>query len=655
MGFNCVRLTWPLDLMTNDTLALKITEVVSNLGQNGLMVILDNHLTYPGWCCSDNDLDAFFGYPNFDPVIWAKGLGKMATLFRNVTNVIGMSLRNEPRGTRDYPDLWFRFMPKGAEAVHAANPEVLVILSGIDFDTNLSFLRDRFFNVSFTDKLVFEQHWYSFSHEGGAWVKHNSNDICAKIIGEVNHNGGFLLDRGFPLILSEFGTDERGVDVSGNRYMNCLVAWAAEKDLDWAVWALTGDYYLRTGTKHMVETYGVLDATWKNVRNSTYLQKLSGIQHPFRGNVPTLRLELCTKSEPSTFNPKEGILWISKMCVETPDVAGQKVKLGVGSKCSKLGQISATKMHLSFKTSNGLLLCLDVDERDNSIVANPCKCLTKDASCDPASQWFKRKDIKKTEKRKMIRLRFQPSTVGVLSASVNRAWLTRRYGTNEPGSTRGFGTSAMAASPLEICVKASVTTPNKLGPFCQRVLLTMEEKHVPYDMKLVDLINKPEWFLKISPDGKVPLVKFNEKWVLDSDVITQSLEEKYPEPPLTTPPEKASVGSKIFSTFIGFLKSKDQGDGTEQALLNELSTFNDYLKENGPFINGEKISAVDLSLGPKLHHMKIALGHYKDWSVPDSLSFLKSYMENVFSRESFAKTQAQAEDVIAGWRPKVMA
>ena len=55
-------------------------------------------------------------------------------------------------------------------------------------------------------------------------------------------------------------------------------------------------------------------------------------------------------------------------------------------------------------------------------------------------------------------------------------------------------------------------------------------------------------FLKISPDGKVPLVKFNEKWVLDSDVITQSLEEKYPEPPLTTPPEKASVLA-FFSFF----------------------------------------------------------------------------------------------------------
>nr|KJB08559.1 hypothetical protein B456_001G089300 [Gossypium raimondii] len=136
-------------------------------------------------------------------------------------------------------------------------------------------------------------------------------------------------------------------------------------------------------------------------------------------------------------------------------------------------------------------------------------------------------------------------------------------------------TVAMAAintTPLEICVKASVSTPNKLGdcPFCQRVLLTMEEKHLPYEMKLVDLSNKPEWFLQISPEGKVPVVKFDEKWVPDSDVIAQSLEEKYPNPPLVTPQEKALVGSKIFSTFIGFLKSKDPSGGTEQALLDEV-------------------------------------------------------------------------------------
>ncbi|EEF27763.1 dehydroascorbate reductase, putative [Ricinus communis] len=182
----------------------------------------------------------------------------------------------------------------------------------------------------------------------------------------------------------------------------------------------------------------------------------------------------------------------------------------------------------------------------------------------------------------------------------------------------------------------------------------MEEKHVPYEMKLVDLSNKPEWFLKISPEGKVPVIKFEEKWVPDSDFITQSLEEKFPDPPLGIPPEKASVGSKIFSTFIGFLKSKDASDGTEQALLNELSAFNDYIKENGPYINGEKVSAADLALGPKLYHLEVALGHYKNWSIPESLPYFRSYMKAIFSLDSFIKTRALPEDVIAGWRPKVM-
>ncbi|KAK4490416.1 hypothetical protein RD792_001093 [Penstemon davidsonii] len=201
--------------------------------------------------------------------------------------------------------------------------------------------------------------------------------------------------------------------------------------------------------------------------------------------------------------------------------------------------------------------------------------------------------------------------------------------------------SSKLSDPLEVCAKQSLTTPNKLGdcPFTQRVLLTLEEKNLPYDLKLVDLKNKPEWFLELSPEGKVPLIKLDEKWIPDSDVITQALEEKFPEPSLVTPPEKAS--------------SKDPSDGTEQALLSELAVFNKYLEENGPFLNGKEVSAADLSLGPKLYHLEIALGHYKKWSIPDSLTYLKSYTETIFSKDSFIKTRALPEDVIEGWRSKV--
>jgi glutathione S-transferase len=49
-------------------------------------------------------------------------------------------------------------------------------------------------------------------------------------------------------------------------------------------------------------------------------------------------------------------------------------------------------------------------------------------------------------------------------------------------------------------------------------------------------------FLEINPEGKVPVFNSGDgKWIADSDVITQLIEEKYPTPSLVTPPEYASV------------------------------------------------------------------------------------------------------------------
>ncbi|KAM3268407.1 glutathione S-transferase DHAR2-like [Capsicum chacoense] len=208
---------------------------------------------------------------------------------------------------------------------------------------------------------------------------------------------------------------------------------------------------------------------------------------------------------------------------------------------------------------------------------------------------------------------------------------------------------------VEICVKAAVGAPNVLGdcPFSQRALLTLEEKKVPYKMILINVSDKPKWFLEVNPEGKVPVINFGDKWIPDSDVIVALLEEKYPNPSLVTPPELASVGSKIFPTFVSFLKSKDSSDGTEQALLDELNALEEHLKAHGPYVNGQNICSVDLSLAPKLYHLQVALGHFKKWSVPESLSHVRNYMKLLFERESFQKTKAAEEYVIAGWAPKV--
>ncbi|KAG8390890.1 hypothetical protein BUALT_Bualt01G0130600 [Buddleja alternifolia] len=208
---------------------------------------------------------------------------------------------------------------------------------------------------------------------------------------------------------------------------------------------------------------------------------------------------------------------------------------------------------------------------------------------------------------------------------------------------------------VEICVKAAVDAPEVLGdcPFSQRALLTLEEKKIPYKMHLINISQKPQWFLEVNPEGKVPVIKFDDKWIADSDVIVAIIEDKYPNPSLSAPSELSSVGSKIFSSFVTFLKSKDPSDGSEQALVKELKALDEHLKAKGPYVNGENICAVDLSLAPKLYHLEVALGHFKSWIVPESLTRVHNYMKALFSRESFQKTKAAKEHVIAGWAPKV--
>ncbi|XP_047969012.1 glycosyl hydrolase 5 family protein-like [Salvia hispanica] len=447
LGFNCVRLTWPLFLFTNDTLAsltvrqsfknlglfeaiagLQINNpsiidlslinaykaVVGSLAKKNVMIILDNHTSKPGWCCSNFDGNGFFGDVYFNPDLWIKGLTRVATIFNDTPNVVAMSLRNELRGSRQNVDDWYRYMQKGAEAVHAANPNVLVILSGLNYDRDLSFLLKKPVSLSFSNKLVFELHWYGFS-DGEAWENGNLNQVCGARVGETMRKAGFLLDQGYPLFLSEFGVDMRGTNVNDNRYLNCFMGWAAELDLDWALWVLTGSYYLREGVVGFDETYGVYNWNWCGVRNQTILHKISALQYPFKGPgysearlhqvifhpmtglcvkrlslVDPLVLGPCSEAESWTYTPQKTLTIKGTYFCLQADKLGKPAKLGVicSYASSKWEAISDSKMHLSSKLKDGYDVCLDIDS-DNNIVTNNCKCLDKNSRCDPGSQWFK--------------------------------------------------------------------------------------------------------------------------------------------------------------------------------------------------------------------------------------------------------------------------
>ncbi|WZZ19073.1 hypothetical protein YC2023_112162 [Brassica napus] len=316
---------------------------------------LDNHLTKPGWCCANNDGNGFFGDKFFDPTVWTAALSKMAATFNGVSNVVGMSLRNELRGTKQNVNDWFKYMQQGAEAVHSANKNVLVIMSGLSFDTDLSFLMPRPVHLSFTGKLVFELHWYSFS-DGNSWSTNNSNDNCGQVLNRIRNNGGFLLNQGFPLFLSEIGIDERGGNVNDDRYFGCLTGWAAKNDVDWSLWALTGTYYLRLGVVGLNEYYGVLDSDWISVRNSSFLQKIYLLQSTLQGPGPR------TDAYNLVFHPLTGLCLVCSL----KDTA----MLTLGP-CNSSEPWSFTKKTLRIKDQP---LCLQSNGPENRVTMSRTGC-----------------------------------------------------------------------------------------------------------------------------------------------------------------------------------------------------------------------------------------------------------------------------------------
>jgi len=73
---------------------------------------------------------------------------------------------------------------------------------------------------------------------------------------------------------------------------------------------------------------------------------------------------------------------------------------------------------------------------------------------------------------------------------------------------------------------------SELCPFSQRVLLALNLKNISYKVEMINLKQKPEWFLKINPGGETPVLKHNEKYILESPSIIEYIDTTWNTEPL---------------------------------------------------------------------------------------------------------------------------
>ena len=76
--------------------------------------------------------------------------------------------------------------------------------------------------------------------------------------------------------------------------------------------------------------------------------------------------------------------------------------------------------------------------------------------------------------------------------------------------------------------------------------MVLHEKGVGFETREVDLANKSEEFLSVSPTGKVPVVIVDGDVLYESNVVNQFLDEVFEEPKLLPEDPKARAYARIW-------------------------------------------------------------------------------------------------------------
>jgi stringent starvation protein A len=162
-------------------------------------------------------------------------------------------------------------------------------------------------------------------------------------------------------------------------------------------------------------------------------------------------------------------------------------------------------------------------------------------------------------------------------------------------------------------------------PFCARVRIVLDEKHVPVDAVAIDLADRPAWLYEKNPSGKVPVLE-EDGWLLaESAVIDEYLNERYPEPPLlpADPAERAFARLLVFrfDDYLGapYYAFRRGETGAEERLAGALRQLDGFAAAM-PYLTGRSFGLADVAYVPWVLRLRdlpgVSLGDHaalEDW------------------------------------------
>lgn len=199
-------------------------------------------------------------------------------------------------------------------------------------------------------------------------------------------------------------------------------------------------------------------------------------------------------------------------------------------------------------------------------------------------------------------------------------------------------------------------------PFSHKANLALQFRKVSYDMHPIDLSNKPQWFLDLTEAGSTPVYSSNSKTLTDSEEIIQ-FADKIGEGDVVLSREDDANWDKamdVISPLLGsmaqFLQNKDKSSDADlrKEFSDALKSLNSFLEStDGPYVLGDKVSALDCNLAPKLKHISVAPKHFKNFEIPEECAAVIDYLHMFENLEEWKATSYTDDVIIWGWSQKL--
>ena len=191
----------------------------------------------------------------------------------------------------------------------------------------------------------------------------------------------------------------------------------------------------------------------------------------------------------------------------------------------------------------------------------------------------------------------------------------------------------------------------KLCPYVQRSVILLKEKGVDYDIEYIDVYDPPEWFLALSPTGKVPILQVEDTVLFESAVISEYLDEVYapalhPADPIKKAQNRAWMeftSPMYMDTFnIMMAKDKESSDAAIKALIKNLEGL-DKAMVNTPWFNGDALSLMDISAAPLFTRLAFYKAHCR-LDILGGFPKLQAWSDGLLARQSIKDSKVDGFD-----------